>query len=50
MAQDHYLAMMRKIAPDLTEEMVRRAMILERISALQPVGRRQLAQRLLRHG
>ncbi len=46
MAQDHYLAMMRKIAPDLTEEMVRRAMILERISALQPVGRRQLAQRL----
>ena len=37
---------MRKLAPDLTEEMTRRALILERISVLQPVGRRQLAARL----
>ena len=37
---------MRKLAPDLTDEMTRRALILERISVLQPVGRRQLAARL----
>ena len=37
---------MRKLAPDLTNEMTRRALILERISVLQPVGRRQLAARL----
>jgi len=40
------ISMMRKLAPDLTEEMTRRALILERISVLQPVGRRQLALRL----
>ena len=40
------IQMMRRLAPDLTEEMTRRALILERISALQPVGRRQLAARL----
>ena len=39
-----FISLMRKLAPDLTEEMTRRAMILERISALQPVGRRQLAE------
>ena len=36
----------RKLAPDLMEEIARRAMILEKIADLQPVGRRQLAQRL----
>lgn len=41
-----FITLMRKLAPDLTEEMTRRALILERISALQPVGRRQLAARL----
>ena len=41
-----FIALMRKLAPDLTEEMTRRALILERISVLQPVGRRQLATRL----
>ena len=36
--------LMRKLAPDLSDEMARRAMILERIAVMQPVGRRQLAQ------
>lgn len=40
------ISLMRKLAPDLTAEMTRRAMILERISVLQPVGRRQLALKL----
>ena len=43
MASD-LLMLMRKLAPDLTDEMARRALILERISVMQPVGRRQLAQ------
>jgi len=41
-----FITMMRKLAPDLIDEMTRRAMILERIAVLQPVGRRQLASRL----
>jgi len=41
-----FISLMRKLAPDLTEEMTRRALILERISVMQPVGRRQLASRL----
>lgn len=44
--QSGFITLMRKLAPDLTNEMARRALILERISALQPVGRRQLATRL----
>ena len=40
------ISLMRKLAPDLTDEMTRRALILERISVLQPVGRRQLAAKL----
>ncbi len=44
--QAEFVSLMRKLAPDLTEEMGRRALILERIQAMQPVGRRQLAQRL----
>ena len=41
-----FIILMRKLAPDLIDEMTRRAMILERIASLQPVGRRQLAARL----
>ncbi len=44
--QDNYFALMQKLAPDLAQEMERRALVLERIGALQPVGRRQLAARL----
>lgn len=44
--ESDFIGLMRKLAPDLTEEMARRALILERIAALQPVGRRQLAARL----
>ena len=40
------ITLMRKLAPDLIDEITRRALILERIAALQPVGRRQLAARL----
>lgn len=40
------LKLMQKLGPDLTEEMARRALVLERIAALQPVGRRQLAAKL----
>ncbi len=43
---EKYISLMQKIAPDLAEEMGRRAMILERIGAMQPVGRRQLAAEL----
>ncbi|MBR5379587.1 MAG: hypothetical protein IK140_03555 [Clostridia bacterium] len=38
--------LMAVLAPDLMEALVSRAMILERISILQPVGRRALAQRM----
>lgn len=44
--QNEFLSLMRKLAPDLTDEMARRAMILDRISLMQPVGRRQLAGKL----
>ena len=37
------LELMRQLAPDLTEEIGRRARMIEKIAALQPVGRRQLA-------
>ncbi len=43
---EKYVSLMQKLAPDLTEEMGRRALILERIGAMQPVGRRQLAAEL----
>lgn len=43
---EKYISLMQKIAPDLAEEMGRRALILERIGAMQPVGRRQLAAEL----
>ena len=44
--QNDYFALMQRLAPDLAQEMERRALVLERIGALQPVGRRQLAARL----
>ena len=44
--QDDTLALMQRLAPDLAQEIERRALVLERIGALQPVGRRQLAARL----
>lgn len=40
------LKMLAKLAPELMDEIVSRAMVLERISVLQPVGRRALAQRM----
>ncbi len=44
--QEDFLLLMQRLAPDLAQEMARRAMVLERIAALEPVGRRQLASRL----
>ena len=44
--QDDYFSLMQKIAPDLAQQIERRALVLERIDALQPVGRRLLASRL----
>ncbi len=40
------LSMLEQLAPDLMKKITLRAMVLERISVLQPVGRRALAQRL----
>ena len=45
MAEDLF-GLMQSLAPDLVEELSRRALVLERISALQPIGRRQLAAKL----
>ena len=45
MAEDLF-GLMQTLAPDLAEELSRRALVLERISALQPIGRRQLATKL----
>ena len=44
--QNEYFTLMQQLAPDLAQEIERRALVLERISALAPVGRRQLALRL----
>ncbi len=44
--QDDYFTLMQKLAPDLAQQIERRALVLERIGALQPVGRRLLASRL----
>ena len=44
--QEDYIGLMRLLAPDLAEELGRRALVLERIAAMAPVGRRQLALRL----
>ena len=44
--QDDYFALMQAVAPDLAEQIEHRALVLERIDALQPVGRRMLSGRL----
>ncbi|MEG0270584.1 MAG: sugar-binding domain-containing protein [Clostridia bacterium] len=44
--QNDYFTLMQKLAPDLAQQIERRALVLERIGALQPVGRRLLATRL----
>ena len=44
--QDDYFTLMQRLAPDLAQQIERRALVLERIGALQPVGRRLLAARL----
>ena len=44
--QNDTAALMRALAPDLTAEIDQRALVLERIAAMAPVGRRQLAARL----
>ena len=40
------LGTLSQIAPDLMEEMELRALVLERVAALAPIGRRALAARL----
>ena len=44
--QDGFVQLMQTLAPDLMQEMALRALVLERIDAMAPVGRRQLAARL----
>lgn len=36
--QDNYFTLIERLAPDLAQEIERRALVLERIGALQPVG------------
>ena len=44
--QNDFASLMQNLAPDLAAEMFQRALVLERIAAMAPVGRRQLAARL----
>ena len=44
--QDGFVQLMQTLAPDLAQEMALRALVLERIAAMAPVGRRQLAAKL----
>ena len=44
--QDELIRLMQNLAPDLAAEMAQRALVLERIASMAPVGRRQLAVRL----
>lgn len=44
--QDELIRLMQTLAPDLAAEMAQRALVLERIASMAPVGRRQLAARL----
>ena len=44
--QDDFIRLMQSLAPDLASEMSQRALVLERIASMAPVGRRQLAVRL----
>ena len=42
-----WIQLMRQLAPDVMDEAARRALVLERIADMAPVGRRQLAARLM---
>lgn len=44
--QDGFVQLMQTLAPDLAQEMALRALVLERVGAMAPVGRRQLAAKL----
>lgn len=44
--QYDFVRLMQQLAPDLAGEFARRALVLERIAAMAPVGRRQLAMKL----
>ena len=44
--QNEFASLMQNLAPDLASEMAQRALVLERIAQMAPVGRRQLAVRL----
>ena len=44
--QDDFIRLMQNLAPDLAAELAQRAQVLERVAAMAPVGRRQLANRL----
>ena len=39
---EHTLQLVKKIAPDLTEEMVKRYRVLKTVRLLQPCGRRMV--------
>ena len=44
--QNEFASLMQTLVPDLAAEMAQRALVLERIAQMAPVGRRQLAARL----
>ena len=44
--QNEFASLMQTLAPDLAAEMSQRALVLERIASMAPVGRRQLAAKL----
>lgn len=44
--QDGFVQLMQSLAPDLLQELALRAQVLERIDAMAPVGRRQLAVKM----
>lgn len=44
--QNDFASLMQTLAPDLAAEISQRALVLERIASMAPVGRRQLAAKL----
>ena len=44
--QEDFVQLMSRLAPELVSEIALRALVLERVSVMGPVGRRQLAERL----
>ena len=42
--EDGFLTLMQRLGPDLAAEMARRALVLERIAALEPVMRLLMKQ------